>query len=129
VLISATLLIVYLPTLLPGVGYTGDTAALQFVGKILGTAHETGYPTYILLNHLFASLIPFSSLAYKANLLSALASIVACSFLFRILCQLDIRWWVSCLTAITFGLTPTLWSQSVVAEVYSLNILFVSLVV
>ncbi len=129
VLISATLLIVYLLTLLPGVGYTGDTAALQFVGKILGTAHETGYPTHILLNHLFASLIPFGSLAYKANLFSALASIVACSFLFRILCQLDIRWWVSCLTAITFGLTPTLWSQSVVAEVYSLNILFVSLVV
>jgi hypothetical protein len=127
-LIVSTLSAAYLLTLLPGVGYTGDTAKFQFVGKVLGTPHETGYPTYVVLNHLFVTLFPFGSIAYKANLLSAIASIAACLFLFRILWRLRVHWWVGCLTAVTFGLTPTLWSQSVVAEVYTLNIFFVSLV-
>jgi len=93
-LIIATLSAAYLLTLLPDVGYTGDTAKFQFVGKIL----------------------------------AAIASIGACLFLFRILCRLRVHWWVACVSAVTFGLTPTLWSQSVVAEVYTLNILFVSMV-
>lgn len=41
---------VYSFTLLPGIGYQGDTAKFQFVGKVLGIPQPTGYPTYIFLN-------------------------------------------------------------------------------
>ena len=34
------------PTLLPGLGLW-DTAEFQTVGPLLGTAHPTGYPTYV----------------------------------------------------------------------------------
>lgn len=116
-------------TLLPGVGYSGDTAKFQFVGRVLGTPHGPGYPTYIVLNHLFTKLFPMGSLAYKANLLSALFSIVSSLFLFRILKDLfNLENGMAFTTSVTFGFTPALWSQSIVAEVYTLHILFVTIV-
>lgn len=118
----------YVATLLPGVGYHGDTAKFQFLGKVLGTPHETGYPTYILLNSFFVNLFPLGSLAYKANLLSGLLSIITVILLFRILVLLELDCSLAFITSLTYGLTYTLWSQSVVAEVYTLNILFVAIV-
>ena len=119
---------VYWATLLPGVGYSGDTAKFQFIGKVLGTPHATGYPTYVVLNHLFVTLFPFGSLAFKANALSALFSIAATLVLFRILLALDVSGFIAFISALTFGLTRTLWLQSVVAEVYTLHLLYVALV-
>jgi len=121
--------VVYVATLLPGVGYSGDTAKFQFVGRVLGTPQGPGYPTYIILNHLFTKFFPIGSLAYKANLLSALFSIVSCLFLFHILKLLfNLKNNIAFITSLTFGFTPALWSQSVVAEVYTLHILFVTIV-
>ncbi len=119
---------VYVVTLLPGVGYSGDTAEFQFVGGVLGTPHPTGYPTYVMLNHLFVRGCPIGNLAYRANLLSAVCSITACVFLFRLLILLDVQSSVAFITSLTFGLTRTLWSQSVVAEVYALHILSTTVV-
>jgi len=121
--------VVYVATLLPGVGYSGDTAKFQFVGRVLGTPHATGYPTYIILNYIFTNLLPIGSLAYKANLLSAVFSVFSCIFLFRILNLLDVTKSVASITSITFGVTSTFWSQSIVAEVYTLHILFMSAVI
>lgn len=119
----------YVSTLLPGTGYWGDTAELQYSGKILGTTHPTGYPLYLMINHVFVSLFPIGSLAYKANMLSvifALLSFVVLYQTFRLLC---VRPYVAFIATLIFGGTYTYWSQSVIAEVYSLNILFASLVI
>ncbi len=122
---AGVLLLVYLRTLLPGVGF-GDTAKFQFVGWVLGTPHATGYPTYLVLNHLFLKLVPFGSLAWRANLLSAVFAVAAVLVMCRLLVTLGVRSGVAALVALAFGLTPTLWSQAVAAEVYTLNLLFVA---
>jgi len=126
---AAILFLVYRLTLLPGVGYTGDTAKFQFLGKVLGTPHATGYPTYLLLNHFFVTAIPWGSLAFKANLLSAVCSVLACGVVYLILRRLGIQPWLSLISMLVLGLSPAFWSQSLVAEVYSLNALFIALVV
>ena len=128
-LLELFLLLIYQRTLLPGVGYSGDTAKFEFLGKVLGTPHPTGYPTYLVLNHLFVSFFPFGSLAYKANLLSAFFSVVSIFVLWKILLLLKIDPFISSVISFSFGLTYTLWSQSIIAEVYTLNLLFVGLVV
>jgi hypothetical protein len=120
--------VVYLSTLLPGVGYSGDTAKFQFVGRTLGTPHATGYPTYLFLNYLFTGLYPFGSLAYKANLLSALFAIASYVLLFRILLLFGVERGFAFAAALALALTRTVWSQSLIAEVYTLNLLFVALV-
>jgi hypothetical protein len=112
-------------TLLPGVGF-GDTAKFQFVGWVLGTPHATGYPNYLVLNHLFLKLVPFGSLAWRANLLSAVFAVAALLVMCRLLVALGVRGGVAALVALAFGLTPTLWSQALAAEVYTLNLLFIA---
>jgi hypothetical protein len=111
------LLVVYQSSLLPGVGCSGDTAKFQFLGKVLGTPHATGYPTYVILNHLFVNLYPFGELAYRANLLSALLTVVSVLILCRILLLLQIDPAIASIASASFGVTYTLWSQSIVAEV------------
>jgi len=116
---------VFIFTLLPGVGYHGDTAKFQYVGRVLGTPHSTGYPTYILLNHLFTKFFPFGSLAYKANLLSAIFAVLTCFYLYLTLIKIfSISDTISFITSLSFGVTYTFWSQSIVAEVYTLNSFF-----
>ena len=114
---------VYLATLLPGVGYSGDTSKFQFLGKILGIPHPTGYPLYLVLNNLFVTLFPFGSVAYKANLLSAVFAVAACGVLFKLLEYLGLKPLLALSIALTLGLTRILWSQAIIAEVYTLHLL------
>jgi hypothetical protein len=124
--IALVLFTVYVKTLLPGVGYSPDTAKFQFVGYVLGTTHAPGYPTYIILNHLFTTSFPVGSIAYRANLLSAIFSVATALVLFEILKLFKIRDSVASAVSLVFGFTPTFWSQSIVAEVYTLNALFLA---
>ncbi|MDP9367452.1 MAG: DUF2723 domain-containing protein [Chloroflexota bacterium] len=126
VLIGCILGSAYVATLLPGVYTFGDTTKFQYLGRILGTPHSTGYPTYLVLNHLFVRLWPFGSLAQKANLLSAVFTVVAAVVLFKLLLALKVDPFLAVVTSLTFGFTRTVWTQSVIAEVYTLNLLFVA---
>lgn len=119
---------IYMRTLLPGIGYMGDTAKFQFIGKVLGTPHAPGYPTYIILNHLFVTIFPFGTLAYKANLLSSIFTITAAIILYFTFQQIKVRPFISFLIVLTFSFGKTVWNQSIIAEVYTLNLLFLSLV-
>jgi hypothetical protein len=119
---------VYWLTLLPGAGYSPDTAEMQFSGRLLCVTHPTGYPAYLLLLHAFSRLVPLGSLAFRANLFSALCAVLACLVLRRLLLRLGARDTAATATAAAFGLTPTFWRMSIVAEVYSLHALFLALV-
>ncbi|MDB5097952.1 MAG: rane protein of unknown function, partial [Cyanobacteria bacterium RYN_339] len=65
VLVALAALVVYVRTLLPGVGQW-DTAEFQTVPYVLGTMHATGYPLYTLLGKLF-TFVPLGSVAYRLN--------------------------------------------------------------
>ena len=64
--------VVYVRTLLPGVSF-GDWAESELLLSRLGILHPTGYPLYSIVGWFF-SLIPFESVAWRANLLSAVAA-------------------------------------------------------
>jgi hypothetical protein len=126
--LAVILLAVYVRTLLPGVGYHPDTAKFQFVGYILGTPHAPGYPTYVVINHFFTKYLPLGTVAFRANLLSSFFAVIACIFLFRILKLFGLKNPWAFGVALAFGFTRTFWSQAIIAEVYSLNALFVVIV-
>lgn len=112
--------ILYIKTLLPGLGGSGDTAKFQFIGKILGVPHAPGYPLYVLLNWLFVHL-PLRSVAFRANLMSAFFAVLTVLVLYHLLLRLvesrALSFWISLL----FALSLVFWSHAVVAEVYTLN--------
>jgi len=127
-LLAITLLAVYHLGLLPDLPGSGDSAKLQLVGERLGTPHATGYPTWVLLCHALDRLLPVGSPAYRGNLLSALCSVLG-TLLFAVTLRREgVGRGVALVAALGLGLTPTLWSQSIMAEVYSLNYLFAAAV-
>ncbi len=130
VLLLIVTLSIYLATLGRTVG-RADTFEFQVVAGKLGIAHPTGYPLYLLLGKLF-TLLPFGSMAFRVNLLSAASATVAVLLLYAVLQQLlkqsprPVAGALAFLGALAFALAPTFWSQAVEAEVYALNNLFVA---
>lgn len=112
-------LAVYLRTLYPGLVGDGDTPKFQYVGAILGTPHNPGYPLYVLLSHL-VSRLPFGELAWRVNLLSAVCAALAVALLVLALRRLGVARAPACAAALACGFGPVFWSQAILAEVYAL---------
>ena len=103
-----------------------DSPMLQMQVCVLGIAHPTGYPSYLMLSHLFTYL-PFGDCAYRANLASATYAALAVQVVYWAGYLLSRRAAAAGAAALAFGVGTTLWSQAVITEVYTLNALFVSL--
>lgn len=117
--------VVYARTLLPGIAF-GDWGEMQTVPHVLGVAHPTGYPTYIILSWI-AQLVPIGSVAFRSNLLSALLVSGAVAVTVLILLRLDTVPLVAIAAALAFGAARTVWSAATVAEVNPLHLLFIAL--
>src|SRR5215212_11624809 len=130
--ITAFVFILYLRTLAPTIlPYDSpnllDTPMLQMQVCVLGMSHPTGYPSFLMLSHLFTYL-PFGDCAYRANLASATYAALSVFVLFGAGYLLSGRRLVAAgAAALGFGVSVTLWSQAVISEVYTLNALFVAL--
>lgn len=105
-----------------------DTTKFDYLGLVLGTAHPPGYPLYTMLNAAFVRIVPWGSVAFRANLLSAIFAILTCLVAVLIFIKLGVRPVIAAGGATALGLIPQLWHFALVAEVYTLSILFVALV-
>ena len=54
--------------------YVGDSGELVTAVHVLGIAHPTSYPLYVLLGKLWTLLVPIGSIAYRMSLFSAAAA-------------------------------------------------------
>jgi hypothetical protein len=116
----------YVRTLAPSISAVfDDTLEMQLVAFRMGIAHPTGYPLYSLLAGLFA-LIPVGDVAYRVNLFSALSGALVAPVLYFVARRFSCGRRASLAAALLFVFSPVFWSQSVIAEVYSLNALFVA---
>ena len=99
-----------------------DDGLFLMAGAHLGVAHPPGYPIYTLIVHLFTRL-PFGDAAFLGHLSSAVLGALACGAVYA--CARLLR--ASPLPALTaawlFGVSEQLWSQAIIAEVYTLNAL------
>jgi hypothetical protein len=122
--------VVYGDTVQRGTGndFSVDTTKFDYLGLVLGTAHPPGYPLYTMLNAAFVRIVPWGSVAFRANLLSAVFAILACLVAVLIFTKLGVRPVVAAGGASALGLIPALWHFAVIAEVYTLSALFVALV-
>jgi hypothetical protein len=116
---------IYHATLLPGLDF-GDTAFLQVTTGSSVLTPRDGYPLYFALGAWFSWLIGGEP-AHALNLASAVEGALACGFLCLAACELSGSILAGVATALLFAGSYTFWSQSIIAEVYALHILFVSL--
>jgi hypothetical protein len=134
VLIASLLL--YWTTTCPVV-YFGDAGEFIVAAWRGGIAHPPGYPLYVILLAIFLRLplrffAPHSEfmqpVAWQANLFSAIIGAVTVWVIYLILLRILRRnWWAfaGALLAIT---GKTFWSQTGIAEVYTLNALLASII-
>ena len=112
-------------TLLPGVSFW-DTAELQAVGPLMGTAHPTGFPTYVLLGWLASVVLqPFGEPAFRMNLLSALSIAVAAGVLVDLVRVLTGSRLVGVVAGLGLAITPVVWATGSRAEAHSLHLALV----
>ena len=134
--LAFSLMGVYLNSMAPGLTWANDGSDggdLITAAATGGVAHPTGYPVYLLLAHLF-QLLPIGSLAFRTNLMSALMTVIAALFVYHLVIRFlsssngSQNWLAGLASAYAFGLSPLIWSQAVITEVYALHALFVILI-
>ena len=89
----------------------------------LGIEHPPGYPLFTLAGHLFSQL-PFGTVAYRVHLTSALFGALSCGAAWLCARELAGARLPAYVAAAALGVSPAFWSQSIIAEVYTLNTLF-----
>ncbi|MFH1184034.1 MAG: DUF2723 domain-containing protein [Chloroflexota bacterium] len=125
VFISIFLSLLYLRTMAPGLTWAfdgadgGDLIAAAATG---GVPHPTGYPTYLLLASALLQL-PFGPVAFRTNLLSLAATVLAAWVLYALVQEATRSVLAAALASIVFGTSPLVWSQAIITEVYALQAL------
>jgi len=116
-LLGGSSLYLYQRTLAPGL-LPGDGGEFQTLAALWGHSHPTGYPVYLTLARLFAFL-PFGEMAYRVNLFSAFMGAVTAVGLY-IAGRLLTRYrFIALVGALALVVSPTFWSQAIIAEVYT----------
>jgi hypothetical protein len=118
----------YLRTLHPGVGPSLDSIELQIAARTGGIIHPPGSPQYLMLGRLAMSVLPGPTAAARLNLMSALFGAATVGVTFLLSYRLTQSLVTSCFAALTLAFAPRLWYQASIAELYSLNGLYVALV-
>lgn len=129
---------VYLASLAPGLTWAHEAAdggELLAAAVSNGVPHPPGYPLYILLLQGWLAILgaaaPASDVAWRGNLLSALLGavsvFVAVLAAWGVLPESPRRPLWAGLAGVLWGLSPLLWSQSILTEVYALHALIVVL--
>ncbi|MCZ7567652.1 MAG: DUF2723 domain-containing protein [Ardenticatenaceae bacterium] len=137
-LAGLVVLVGYAPRVAPGL-LGGDSGEFQMAAWLAGLAHPTGYPLYLLLGWLWTHMLAPLGVepAAAMNWLSALFGAAAVAGVVlagealqrRVAPQRPfvVRLAVAALLALVFGWSATFRSQALVAEVYTLNALFLAL--
>ncbi len=120
-----------------------DSGELAVGSFYAGVPHPPGYPVWTIYTWLFTQFVPFSNIAWRVSLSSAVAGAFSCGLLALLVARgssmilegiasfkdLDKKWedglcLVSGLVAgCLLGFNGFMWSQAVIVEVYTLSVL------
>jgi transmembrane protein TMEM260 (protein O-mannosyltransferase) len=114
-------------TLLPGLGFW-DTGELQTVAPLLGTAHPTGYPTYVLLGFVANILLsPIGEPAFRMNLFAAICLAVAAAVTVDLVRALTRSTALGVAAAFGMAMTTIVWRLGTQAEAHALHLALVAI--
>ena len=124
---AALTLLLIVPTVAPGV-LSWDTAEFQTVGPVLGTAHPTGYPSYVILGWLASIVLqPFGDPAYRMNLLQAILAAVAVAGTVAVVQVLTGRRLIALATGLMLACSQLFWRLSTHADPHMFHVTLVAI--
>lgn len=115
--------------LLPGIAFW-DTAELQTVAPLMGTAHPTGFPTYVLLGWFLSVVLqPLGEPAFLMNVFAALSVAVAAAVVVDLVRALTRSVPLSVAAGLGLALTEVTWKIGTHAEAHALHLALLAIVV
>src|SRR5450759_2821255 len=125
---AALTLLFVVPTLAPGIS-NWDTAEFQTVGPVLGTAHPTGYPAYVILGWLASIVLqPFGDPAFRMNLLQALLAALAVAGTVALVQLLTARRLIALAVGLVLAGTQLFWRLSTHADPHMFHVALVAII-
>ena len=116
-------LALYVASLGPGVAFW-DTGELQTVSNLLGIAHPTGFPVFVLGGWTFAHAFPLGSPAWRVSCFSAICAATACALLCRLARRITGSGTVGCAAALAFATGLVVWTRAARADAHDLALAF-----
>lgn len=114
--------------LMPGVGYW-DTAEFQMVPPVMGTAHPTGYPSYVLIGWLASVLLaPLGEAALRMNVLSAILVGIGTAASVDLSRRLSGSLVLGMAAGLGIALTPIVWAVGTHADPHALHFAFIAII-
>ena len=114
--------------LMPGLGFW-DTAEFQTVLPVMGTAHPTGYPTYVVLGWLASVLLqPLGEAALRTNVLSAILVGVGAAVTVDLARRLSGSLALGVAAGLGIALTPIVWAVGTHADPHALHFAFIAII-
>jgi hypothetical protein len=114
--------------LMPGVGFW-DTAEFQMVLPVMGTAHPTGYPTYVLIGWLASVLLqPLGEAAFRMNVLSAILVGIGAAVTVDLARRLSGSLVIGVAAGLGTAMTPIVWAIGTHADPHALHFVFVAII-
>jgi hypothetical protein len=111
---------------MPGVGFW-DTGEFQTVLPIMGTAHPTGFPTYVLLGWVANLLMtPLGEPAFRINILSLIAVAVAAGVTVGLVRRLSGSTILGVAAGLGLALAPVVWANATRADPHPIHLAFVA---
>ncbi|MDA8156937.1 MAG: DUF2723 domain-containing protein [Actinomycetota bacterium] len=124
---GALILLWFLLVNLAPIIYAADSAIFTAASYYLSTAFPPGYPLLITIGKLF-TFLPAGSIAYRTNLADAVPACAAFMFVFWLSRRLGVSKALALSAAFLSALLPLTFSESLKAEVFTLNSAFCLLV-
>lgn len=113
--------------LMPGVGFW-DTGEFQTVLPLMGTAHPTGFPTYVLLGFIGnIMLTPIGEPAFRITVLSLLAVALAAGTTVVLIRRLTGSTIIGVAVGIGVATTPAVWLNATRADPHPIHLALVAL--
>jgi hypothetical protein len=107
--------------LMPGLGFW-DTAEFQTALPVMGTAHPTGYPSYVLVGWLASILLqPIGEPALRMNVLSAILVAIGSTVTFDLARRLTGSVALGVAAGVGIALTPIVWAVGTHADPHALH--------
>jgi hypothetical protein len=104
-----------------------DTGEMETVPSILGIAHPTGFPVFVLTGWLFSHLIPVGTVAWRLSFMSAIAMAVAARMVFTALRELEIPAPVALGASWLFAFVNIVWERGSRTEVQAFEAMFAAI--
>jgi 4-amino-4-deoxy-L-arabinose transferase-like glycosyltransferase len=104
-----------------------DVGEMQTVPYILGIAHPTGFPAFVLTGWLFTHAFPFGEVAWRMTLLCACAMSVTAWVVYRMLADELKDPAIAFLAALSFAFTDLAWVHGTRTEVHAFSIALIAL--